>query len=289
MFERYLESTRRTIHFSKLEADGFGSSEIHREHILLALLKDKMLVSAMEGISEKEIREEITAHLARGEPNPLPHDLPLGTDSRKALLLAAEEADKLADRGIRNGHILLGLLRLKDSYAAQLLRQRGLAVEKVRPQIAALAPDDAAREEQTRKLLQEEAGKWVGPTHAAKELLLEAELRQQILETTRRVGELLTRGQGRKALEVLGDFMATPGQDRNLKVRLLGHFAAATALHVVADIETARHYCRGTLGPQSGGPNGALYTRRMFCSARPSEQGYRVRCQMLSTGLDPRR
>ena len=214
MFERYAESARRTVHFAKWEADGFGSPEIHSEHILLALLRDEILVSrAMEGISGREIREAITAHLPRGEPNPLPHDLPLSSDSRKALLLAAEEADRLADRRIRNGHILLGLLRLEDSYAAQLLRRLGLSVDKIRPQIATLAVDDEAREEKTLRSLR------VPP--AAKEAPLEAELRHQVLETIRRVGELLRQGEDRNALQLLDDFMAAPGQDRKLRVRLL--------------------------------------------------------------------
>ncbi len=251
MFERYVESARRIIHWAKCEADGFGSPEICTEHILLALLRDELLVSCvMEGISEREIREAITAHLPRGEPNPLPHDLPLSRNSRKALLLAAEEADRLADRQIRNGHILLGVLRLKGSYAAQLLRQRGLAVEKIRPQIATLAANDAAREEKKLRSLPVVPG--------AKEAPLDAELRRQIPETIRRVGKLLRQGKRRKALQVLDEFMAVPGQDRKLGLRLLGGFAAITASRV-GDLEAVRRYCEELLADNPGDPM-ALYT-----------------------------
>ena len=114
MFERYTEKARRTVHLAKCEADGFGSLEVGPEHILLALLTDRALVSStMEGVSESEIRAAINAHIPRSEPNPLPHDLPLTTEARAALVLATEEADKLSHGYVQNEHVLLALLHLK--------------------------------------------------------------------------------------------------------------------------------------------------------------------------------
>ena len=81
MFIRYIEEARQTIFHAKHQADRFGALEIEPEHILLALLKDQVLISrTMEGISEREIRETIDAHVPRREPNTMPHDLPLSKE-----------------------------------------------------------------------------------------------------------------------------------------------------------------------------------------------------------------
>ncbi len=135
-FIRYIEEARQTIFHAKHQADRFGALEIEPEHILLALLNDSVLISrTMEGISEKEIREAIDAHLPRREPNTLPHDLPLSKAARKALVLAEEEADKLGHLKIGNGHLLLGLLDSTDSYAAAFLTKKGLSADKLRRQL----------------------------------------------------------------------------------------------------------------------------------------------------------
>jgi hypothetical protein len=50
MFIRYIEEARQTIFHAKHQADRFGALEIEPEHILLALLKDQVLISrTMEG------------------------------------------------------------------------------------------------------------------------------------------------------------------------------------------------------------------------------------------------
>lgn len=135
-FVRFIEEARLTIFRAKHEADRFGALEIAPDHILLALLSDPALIhGTMKGISEKEMRDTIDAHLPRREPNTLPHDLPLSETARRALALAEGEADKLGHPKIRNQHLLLGLLKSGDSYAADLLMKKGLSAEEVRRQL----------------------------------------------------------------------------------------------------------------------------------------------------------
>jgi ATP-dependent Clp protease ATP-binding subunit ClpA len=226
MFIRYIERAKRTIVRAKHEADRFGSLEIDPEHILLALLNDPVLISrTMEGISEKGIRETINAHLPRREPNTLPHDLPLSRAAREALVLAEGEADKFGHRYIRNEHILLGLALSESSYAAQLLKQKGFSADSLRLQIKAL-PEERVQE----------------PKRNSKETSAEE---RKFLETIRRVGVLVSRGEGRSALQLLDDFMAEPGQDRQLRTSLL-HLAAVTAMQI-GDLKTAQRYCEERL------------------------------------------
>jgi len=227
IFERYTETARRTMHLAKCEADGFGSLEVGPEHILLALLSDPAFIGGiMEGVYELEIRAAINAHFPTREPNPLPHDLPLSAESRTALSLATEEADKLSQRRVRNEHVLLGLAQ-SESYAGQLLRLKGVSADKLRLQIKALPEANQVQE----------------PKLNSKEIPVEA---RKELETIRRVGEFVSRGERRSALQVLDDFMAEPGQDRKLRMRLLGHFAAVTATQI-GDLKTAQRYCEERL------------------------------------------
>jgi ATP-dependent Clp protease ATP-binding subunit ClpA len=136
VFIRYIEEARLTIFRAKHEADRFGSVEIAPEHILLALLSDPVLINrTMKGISEKEMRETIDAHLPRREPNTQPHDLPLSEAARRALVLAEREADRLGHSKIRNQHLLLGLVKSGDSYAAELLVRKGLSADELGQQL----------------------------------------------------------------------------------------------------------------------------------------------------------
>jgi ATP-dependent Clp protease ATP-binding subunit ClpA len=247
MFIRYIEGAKRPIVHAKHEADRFGSLEIDPEHILLALLSDPVLISrTMEGISEKEILDTINAHLPRREPNTLPHDLELSRSAREALVLAEREADKFGHQYIRNEHVLLGLAQSESSYAAELLKQKGISADKLRLQIKAL-PEEKVQEAK----------------RDSKEASAEE---RKFLETIRRVGQLVSRGEGRSALQLLDDFMAEPGQDK-LRMSLL-HFAAVTAMQV-GDLKIAQRYCEERLSYTPQNPM-ALYALA-DCLARQGE------------------
>lgn len=143
MFERYTEKARRTIFFARHEASNFGSPCIETEHLLLGLLNDGFLASfVLEGISVQGIREDILATLPRQKEIPTSVDLPLSNNAKQALSYGAEEAERLADRQIRNQHLLLGLMRVEGSYAAQMLRQKGLDPANLRLRIAELQPEE---------------------------------------------------------------------------------------------------------------------------------------------------
>jgi hypothetical protein len=140
MFERYTEQARKTIFFAKHEATQFGSKHIETEHLLLAFLNDAFLTSLLEGISVQSIREEILSFLPRALPTS--GDLPLSNSAKRALTYGAEEADRLADRQIRNRHLLLGLMRVEDCYASRVLKEKGLLLDSLRLRIARLSTEE---------------------------------------------------------------------------------------------------------------------------------------------------
>ncbi len=138
MFERYTEKARRVIFFARYEASQYGSPFIETEHLLLGLLReDRALVKQFLGQSDaaSEIRAEIEKHIPPRERISTSIEVPLTSDSKKILNLAAEEAERLAHRHIGTEHLLLGILRVEGSLAAQILRARGLKLATLREQL----------------------------------------------------------------------------------------------------------------------------------------------------------
>jgi hypothetical protein len=137
MFERYTEKARRVIFFARYEASQYGSPYIETEHILLGLLReDRSLATWFPGKSnvEPEIRAEIESRITRRERISTSVEVPLTPDCIKILHLAAETAERLGHQHVGTEHLLIGILRVEGSLAAQILRARGVNPEPVQAQ-----------------------------------------------------------------------------------------------------------------------------------------------------------
>jgi ATP-dependent Clp protease ATP-binding subunit ClpA len=63
-------------------------------------------------------------------------EVPLSAECKKILTLAAETSDRLGHRLVEPEHILIGILRLETSLAAQILAARGVKPEPIQEQLA---------------------------------------------------------------------------------------------------------------------------------------------------------
>lgn len=139
MFERFTEKARRAVFFARYEASQYGSRVIDTEHMLLGIMReDKALLHRFIGPLDFEtrIREEIERLVPRRERISNSVEVPLSQDSKKILILAAEEAEKLGHMHIGTEHLLLSTLHLKDSLAATLLGSLGGNLEAIRKKVA---------------------------------------------------------------------------------------------------------------------------------------------------------
>jgi hypothetical protein len=144
MFERYTEKARRVIFFARYEASQFGSPRIETEHLLLGLLREsKWLQKILPRADAESIRNEIEAAPKTRGKVLTSVDLPLSHENKQVLKYAEEEATRLNHRHIGTEHLLLGLLREKDCFAARMLVQRGanLAVLRAKMEQVALPFD----------------------------------------------------------------------------------------------------------------------------------------------------
>jgi ATP-dependent Clp protease ATP-binding subunit ClpC len=153
MFERYSEPARRVIFYSRYMASQAGSPEIETEHLLLGLLRADMAL-ARRFLGSPWAAEEVWREMERKKPPraiPCGVDLPLSTESKRVLFLAAEEADRLPSKKIRTDHLLLGLLRDEGCFAAALLNERGLHLASTRKELSRNPHNDSAIEEFVRE------------------------------------------------------------------------------------------------------------------------------------------
>lgn len=138
MFERYTEKARRTIFFARYEASQFGSLYIESEYLLLGLLReDKELANRLlrSHAAVESIRKQIEGHTTPREKVSTSVDLPLSHECKRVLVYGAEESERLNHKHIDTDHLLLGLLREEECFAARLLREQGLTLDSVREQV----------------------------------------------------------------------------------------------------------------------------------------------------------
>ncbi|MFS8084456.1 MAG: exo-beta-N-acetylmuramidase NamZ domain-containing protein, partial [Acidobacteriota bacterium] len=140
MFERYTEMARRVIFFARYEASQFSAPMIEPEHLLLGLSREDQPLFARFFTDVKQsllsIREKIEQRNSGRDRILCSVELPLAPDTKLALTYAYAESETLGDRHIGTEHLLLGLLRLESSMAAQILLELGLRVDDMRDVLA---------------------------------------------------------------------------------------------------------------------------------------------------------
>jgi ATP-dependent Clp protease ATP-binding subunit ClpC len=155
MFERYTESARRVIFFSRYMAVQTGSPEIETEHLLLGLLRADMVL-ARRFLGSPWMAEQIWREVEDKKPvrPPIPPevDLKLSSEAKHVLRLAADEAEQFSAKKIRTEHLLLGLLREEGCFAAELLNGHGVHLASTREELGRNPHDDSAKETFVREL-----------------------------------------------------------------------------------------------------------------------------------------
>lgn len=141
MFTRYTERARRVIFFARYEALQYGSQDIAPEHILLGLMREDKTISArffpyQHNLTVDVVRREVEERIVMRERIPQSTELSLSAETKKILFYANDESQNLKNRHIGPEHILLGLVRLEKSIAAEILFSFGLRIQDVRNEVS---------------------------------------------------------------------------------------------------------------------------------------------------------
>jgi ATP-dependent Clp protease ATP-binding subunit ClpC len=139
MFERFNEHVRRSLFFARYEASRSSSRSIASEHLLLGMLReaDPVLSELMErlDIEVRHLREELLGDRVALERVSTSPDLPLAEETKKSLAFAVHEAESMGHSSVGSEHLLLGLLRVEGSTAAQYLMAYGLDLFQLREEV----------------------------------------------------------------------------------------------------------------------------------------------------------
>ena len=122
-------------------ARALKSPDIGTEHVLLGLIGEpdgiagKVLVLLVGSLDK--VSEAVTARLTPGDTKPSGH-LPLTEDAKQVLIETTNSALNLGHNYIGTEHMLLGLLRVPDSLAAQVLGELGVQHDRVQDAVNAM-------------------------------------------------------------------------------------------------------------------------------------------------------
>ncbi len=141
MFGRFTERAQRVVVLAQEEARRLGHNMVGTEHVLLGLVAegDGVAARALQalGISLEKVRAEVEKVIGRGEGAPQANII-FTPRAKRVLELAFDEARQFGHTYIGTEHILLGLIREGEGVAAQVLRNLGADLDKVRRQVIEL-------------------------------------------------------------------------------------------------------------------------------------------------------
>ncbi len=178
MFERFTKDARETVTGAQSAARELGASSIGSEHLLHVIVRaggpvaDAMVDAGLDpgalrrslagaadpldadalasiGIDLSAVRERADEVFGPGAldrtsaGSPRRGHLPFTKDAKKVLEIALREAIALKDREIRTDHMVLAMVRIKDSAAHRLLVESGADPAAVRAQVLARRPEAA--------------------------------------------------------------------------------------------------------------------------------------------------
>jgi ATP-dependent Clp protease ATP-binding subunit ClpC len=146
MFERYTESARRALFYSRYEASELGRRSIETEHLLLGLLRAGKGVTSRLFTDARVSYEPVrgTLETGAGEKIPTSVEIPFSEETKRILDHTVEEADQLRHSYIGTEHLLLGLLQEDQSIAGVILSGYGMRLEAVREHLVILLNESTA-------------------------------------------------------------------------------------------------------------------------------------------------
>jgi len=136
MFESCDEAARRALFFARFESLRLGAPSLEAEHLLLALIREPRghVKDLLLRLPLTSIREEVESRRS-GEEIDSFGEVPFGASAKRVLSCAFDEADRLGYRHVSPEHLLLGILRNRDSLAATVLAGHGMRLEDAREQV----------------------------------------------------------------------------------------------------------------------------------------------------------
>lgn len=138
MFERFTERARKVVYLAQQEAARLGHNVVGTEHLLLGLVAEGQGIAAKAlesiNIDLDKIRQEIERIIGVGESGQA-LEIPFTPRAKRVLELAIDEGRQMGHNYVGTEHVLLGLIREGEGVAAQVLKNLGADLDKIRKQV----------------------------------------------------------------------------------------------------------------------------------------------------------
>ncbi len=135
MYEQFTDRSRQVMQIANQEAQRFNHEYIGTEHILLGLIKEGSGVASAVlkqlQVDLRNVRLEVEK-LVQSGPDMTMGKLPQTPRAKKVIEYAMEEAKALDHNYVGTEHLLLGVIRVKEGIASEVLANLGVTVERIR-------------------------------------------------------------------------------------------------------------------------------------------------------------
>jgi ATP-dependent Clp protease ATP-binding subunit ClpC len=139
LFPRFTTRAKQATFFSRFEAGQFGHPSIDPEHLLLGVIRARhdvaTQIAANAGLSLDLMRATVCERRQADTPLSTSVIVAFSDDTKRAISLAAAEADRLHHADIGTPHLLLGILSDAGSLAASMLREAGVTPDAIRSRV----------------------------------------------------------------------------------------------------------------------------------------------------------
>jgi len=143
-FDRFTKRARHSLSIAQEEARRMNHNYIGTEHLLLGLLREEEGIASRVlvelGLSLDQTRQAVERIVGRGDQASV--RLQLSDQTKRVIELAVEEAKRLGHHYIGTEHLLLSLLRSRDSMASAILQSLNINREIVRRRVLNLMRQD---------------------------------------------------------------------------------------------------------------------------------------------------
>ncbi len=160
MWEKFTSSSKRVIKYAHEEAKHFRNDVVDTEHLLLGLLKDENSF-AVKALVQMEVNiEKVRSAVIQEIPigNYDFENLNFSKQSKEVLELAYKEARQLRHTFIGSEHLLLGLLRVTESKANEILNQHQVTYQSAKKIIIGMIQQPPAKKARSKTPTLDEFG-----------------------------------------------------------------------------------------------------------------------------------
>ena len=137
MMQRFELEAKMVVTRARDQAMRLNHDEVRSEHILLALLADRGIRDLLirMGLTRADVRTALELRVTRG-PRLVIDDIDVATpEVREVCAATLEEVDGFGHSMARSGHLLLGLVKVHEGVAGQVLEELGATVDGARHEV----------------------------------------------------------------------------------------------------------------------------------------------------------